>query len=81
MRIEQLSIDGSTLPLPNEAPQPPVKREHRYPRRPPATYPTSSCDPLCDDRWATCNAYCEMKDKSCAVACESEYRVCVVGCP
>ncbi|MGD8318739.1 MAG: hypothetical protein PVH76_13390 [Myxococcales bacterium] len=81
MRIDQLAIDGSTLPLPNAAPRPPAKREQRYPRRPPTGYPTSPCDPLCDTRWATCNGYCEVKDTSCAVACEGEYRVCVVGCP
>jgi len=80
-RLRQLSVDGSTLPLPDVEPEPAAKREHLYPRRPPTAYPTSSCDPLCDDHWATCNSYCELKDNSCAAACESEYRVCVGGCP
>jgi hypothetical protein len=81
MRLRQLSSDGSTLPLPDAAPQALIKREQPYPRRPPTVYPTSSCDPLCDARWATCNSYCESKDKSCVAACENEYRVCVGGCP
>ncbi|MFZ1864583.1 MAG: hypothetical protein WAU39_10205 [Polyangiales bacterium] len=80
-RLRQLSLDGSTLPLPDAEPEPAAKREHPYPRRPPTVYPTSSCDPLCDDRWETCNSYCQIKDKHCAAACESEYRVCVGGCP
>jgi hypothetical protein len=80
-RLRELSLDGSTLPLPSAAPEPVAKREQRYPRKPPTTYPTSSCDPLCNDRWAACNGYCELRDKSCAAACESEYRVCVGGCP
>ncbi|KPK14205.1 MAG: hypothetical protein AMJ62_13650 [Myxococcales bacterium SG8_38] len=80
-RLQQLASDGSTLPLPNPVPEPAPTREHEYPRPPPAVYPTSSCDPFCNDRWAACNSHCDMKDKSCAAACESEYRVCLGGCP
>lgn len=82
MRLQQLSVDDSTRPLPSDdeaVPREPL--EHEYPRPVPWIYQTSGCDPYCNDGWARCNSYCEMKDKSCAAACESEFRVCVDGCP
>ncbi|MGB5697673.1 MAG: hypothetical protein WBM46_18620 [Polyangiales bacterium] len=81
MRLQQLALDASTRPLPNQAPVPRAAYEHEYPRSPPAEYPTSGCDPLCNDHWARCNSYCDMKDKSCLAACEGEFRICIQGCP
>ena len=81
MRLAQLSVDPSTRPIPNPAPQPPPTYEHKYPRSPPAVYPSSACLPLCNDHWADCNAHCLMRDKACLTACQSEYRICTGGCP
>lgn len=81
MRLVQLSVDGSTRPLPDPTPEPPPTYEHKYPRGPPAVYPTMACTPLCNDRWAECNTHCEMRDKSCKAACEAAYRICLEGCP
>ncbi|MBT8470943.1 MAG: hypothetical protein KJN97_19520 [Deltaproteobacteria bacterium] len=81
MRLHQLAIDGSTRPLPADAPEPLPVYEHEYPRPPPSEYQLSGCNPLCNDRWASCNSHCEFKDKTCVAACESEFRVCVDGCP
>ena len=81
MRLQQLAGDHSTRPLPNPTPSPPPTYVHEYPRSPPSVYPTSSCAPLCNDRWAECNSHCQMKDKDCVMACEAAYRVCIEGCP
>ena len=81
MRLWQLSVDGSTRPLPNPTADPPPTYEHEYPRSPPSEYPTSGCTPLCNDDWAECNTHCEMKDKHCTAACQAAYRVCIGGCP
>lgn len=81
MRLDQLSIDGATRPLPDPKLTPPATFEHQYPRSPPAEYPTSACTPLCNDHWAACNSHCVMKDKDCVMACEAAFRICIGGCP
>jgi hypothetical protein len=81
MRLRELMVDSKTKALPNKPPQPFPLRTHDYERPPPTEHQTSSCNPLCDARWARCNDYCELSDKSCLLACQSEYRVCVDGCP
>ena len=81
MRVAQLTVDGSTRPLPDPQPAIATPIEHKYPRQPPTQYQTSGCDLLCNDRWAGCITYCELRDKACTAACESEFRVCKDGCP
>ena len=81
MRLAQLAAGGSTRPLPDPGLEPLPTFVHDYPRSPPAEYPTSSCTPLCNDRWAECNTHCAMKDDDCTLACEAAYRICIEGCP
>jgi hypothetical protein len=81
MRLQQLRIDGATKSLPSHPPEPIPMRTHDYERPPPTEHQTSSCDPLCNARWARCNDHCELNAKSCVAACKGEYRVCVDGCP